>query len=74
MARRDLRIHSPRLCENCRHRTANSVLILNHELMRGRTVRLRVCDRCAVKLSAEDAELARKAGHQTDPHYEVRNQ
>jgi len=74
MARRIARYHSPRLCcqDGCNN-PVNSKLILDHELVRGRTVTLLVCDRCAVKLAAEDAELARDAGVVTEPRYGVRD-
>lgn len=67
--------HSPRLC--CQEGCANFVsckLTLDHELVRGRTVTLLVCDKCAMKLMEEDAELARGAGVYTEPDYSVKEE
>ena len=70
MSYRRIKIHSPKLCEQERcNNVATSSIVLDHELQQGRTVRMRVCEKCAIALIAEDAELARKAGIRTDSTY-----
>lgn len=44
------------LCDECHKHRATSRIVLDHELLRGRTRVMRCCDRCAVKVAREDAE------------------
>jgi len=74
MSYRRIKIHSPKLCEQERcNNVATSSIVLDHELQQGRTVRMRVCEKCAIALIAEDAELARKGGWHTDSTYRRRD-
>ncbi len=47
------------LCDECGERRATSHLVLDYELLaHGKVVRFKACERCVLKVAAEDARRA----------------